>query len=116
MAIGLGFDAVNGEQYRRTLSRILAQPLYRDAFLIGKFLAGFVTLGISLAALWLLVTGFGLIFLGVPPGGEEIVRSLVFLVVALSMRAFGLRWQCYCRSSFARPRPQRSSRSASGYS
>jgi ABC-2 type transport system permease protein len=83
MAIGLGFDAVNGEHSRRTLSRILAQPIYRDALLIGKFLAGFVTLGISLAALWLLVIGFGLLFLGVPPGGEEIARSLVFLGVAL---------------------------------
>jgi ABC-2 type transport system permease protein len=83
MAIGLGFDAVNGEHNRRTLSRVLAQPIYRDALLIGKFLAGLVTLGISLAALWLLVIGFGLIFLGVPPGGEEIARSLVFLVVAL---------------------------------
>ena len=31
MAIGLGFDAVNGEHSRRTLSRILSQPLYRDA-------------------------------------------------------------------------------------
>ena len=83
MAIGLGFDAVNGEHNRRTLSRILAQPIYRDALLMGKFLAGFVTLGISLAALWLLVIGFGLLFLGVPPGGEEIARSIVFLVVAM---------------------------------
>ena len=40
MAIGLGFDAVNGEYNRRTLSRILAQPIYRDALLFGKFLAG----------------------------------------------------------------------------
>ena len=40
MAIGLGFDAINGEHNRRTLSRILAQPIYRDALLIGKFLAG----------------------------------------------------------------------------
>src|ERR1044072_8413743 len=31
IAIGLGFDAVNGEHNRRTLSRILAQPIYRDA-------------------------------------------------------------------------------------
>ena len=45
MAIGLGFDAVNGEHNRRTLSRILAQPIYRDALLIGKFLAGLATLG-----------------------------------------------------------------------
>ena len=83
MAIGLGFDAVNSEHNRRTLSRILAQPIYRDALLMGKFLAGIATLGVSLTALWLMVIGLGLIFLGVPPGGEEIARSLVFLVVAL---------------------------------
>src|SRR5215467_1170541 len=39
IAVGLGFDAVNGEHNRRTLSRILAQPIYRDALLAGKFLA-----------------------------------------------------------------------------
>lgn len=83
MAIGLGFDAVNGEHNRRTLSRILAQPIYRDALLMGKFLAALATIGISLAALWLLVIGLGLLFLGVPPGGEEIARSLVFLIVAI---------------------------------
>ena len=38
MAIGLGFDSVNGEHSRRTLSRILSQPIYRDALLFGKFL------------------------------------------------------------------------------
>ena len=83
MAIGFGFDAVNSEHNRRTLSRILAQPIYRDALLIGKFLAGLATLTISLAALWLMVIGLGLIFLGVPPGGEEVARSLAFLVIAV---------------------------------
>jgi ABC-2 type transport system permease protein len=83
MAIGLGFDAVNGEHNRRTLSRVLAQPIYRDALLTGKFLAGLATLTISLTALWLLVLGLGLIFLGVPPGGEEVARSLAFLVMAV---------------------------------
>lgn len=83
MAIGLGFDAINGEHNRRTLSRVLAQPIYRDALLMGKFLAGLATLAINLAALWLLVIGLGLIFLGIPPGSEEIARSLVFLVVAV---------------------------------
>jgi ABC-2 type transport system permease protein len=83
MAIGLGFDAINSEHNRRTLSRILAQPIYRDALLMGKYLAGLATLAISLAALWLMVIGLGLIFLGVPPGGEEIARSLMFLVIAI---------------------------------
>jgi len=83
MAIGLGFDLINSEHNRRTLSRILAQPIYRDALLLGKYLAGLATIAISLTALWLMVIGLGLIFLGVPPGGEEIARSLVFLVIAI---------------------------------
>jgi ABC-2 type transport system permease protein len=83
MAIGLGFDAVNGEHNRRTLSRILAQPIYRDALLFGKFLAGLATLSISLVALWLLVIGLGLVLIGIPPGAEEIARSFVFLLVTI---------------------------------
>jgi ABC-2 type transport system permease protein len=84
MAIGLGFDAINGEHNRRTMSRILAQPIYRDALLAGKFLAGLATLAINLLCLWLLVVGFGVLLLGVPPGGEEIARSLTFLAVTLA--------------------------------
>ena len=84
MAIGLGFDAVNGEHNRRTLSRILSQPIYRDALLFGKFLAGLVTLSVSLLSLWLLVIGLGLIMLGVPPGGEEMARAFAFLVVTIA--------------------------------
>jgi ABC-2 type transport system permease protein len=30
------------------MSRILAQPIYRDALLFGKFLAGLVTLAVML--------------------------------------------------------------------
>jgi len=84
MAIGLGFDAVNGEHSRRTLSRILSQPIYRDALRFGKFLAGLATLTISLVVLWLLLIGLGLIMLGVPPGGEEMGRALIFLLVAIA--------------------------------
>jgi ABC-2 type transport system permease protein len=83
VAIALGFDAVGGEFNRRTLSRVLAQPIYRDALLLGKFLAGLLTLAICLLALWLLVIGFGLILLGVPPGGAETARMLGFLVATI---------------------------------
>ena len=84
IAIGLGFDAVNGEYNRRTLSRILAQPIYRDALLLGKFLAGLATISICLISLWLLVVGFGLIRLGIPPSGEELGRMVVFLLVTIA--------------------------------
>lgn len=84
VAIGLGFDAINGEHNRRTLSRILSQPIYRDALLTGKFLAGLATLTISFVALWLILVGLGLIVLGLPPSVEEMARALVFLVVTVA--------------------------------
>ena len=90
MAIGLGFDSVNGEHSRRTLSRILSQPIYRDALLFGKFLAGLAVLTISLVCLWLLVIGLGLVMLGVAPGGEEIARALLFLLVTVAYAAVWL--------------------------
>ena len=84
ISIALGFDSVNGEYNRRTMSRILAQPIYRDALLFGKFLAGLATLSICLVTLWLLVIGFGLLRLGVPPSGEEIGRLFIFLLVTIA--------------------------------
>src|SRR6266568_17401 len=84
IAIGMGFDAVNGEHNRRTLSRILSQPIYRDALLFGKFLAGLFTLSVSLIALWLLVIGLGLFLLGLPPSGEELARAFIFLFVTIA--------------------------------
>ena len=83
LAIGLGFDLVNGEHNRRTLSRILSHPIYRDALLFGKFLAGLATITIGMVALWLLVIGLGIFKLGLPPSGEEIARSAVLLVVSI---------------------------------
>jgi ABC-2 type transport system permease protein len=89
VAIALAFDAINGEFNRRTLSRILAQPIYRDALLLGKFLAGLLSLSIGLVSLWLLVLGLGLLLFGVPPSTEETMRMLGFLVATI---AYGGVW------------------------
>ena len=83
IAIALGFDAVNGEFNQRTLSRVLAQPVYRDALLMGKFLAGLFTIALVLAAIWLLIFGLGVVGLGVPPTGEEVARLLLFLLATI---------------------------------
>jgi ABC-2 type transport system permease protein len=84
VAIALGFDAINSEHSRRTLSRILSQPIYRDALLVGKFLAALLTLTLTFFALWLLITGLGLFTLGVPPSGEEVGRGLLFLLATIA--------------------------------
>jgi ABC-2 type transport system permease protein len=89
VAIALAFDSVNGEFNRRTLSRVLAQPIYRDALLLGKFLGALLSLTIALVALWLLVLGLGLLLLGLPPSTEEMVRMLGFLIATI---AYGGVW------------------------
>jgi len=99
-AIGLGFDSVNGEHNRRTLSRILAQPIYRDALLFGKFAAGLFTLSVSLIVLWLLVIGLGLLGLGGPPNAEEMARALVLLVVTMVYAGFWFALALLCSVVF----------------
>jgi ABC-2 type transport system permease protein len=89
VAIAIGFDAVNGEFNRRTMSRILAQPIYRDALLLGKFLAGLLALAVGLVSLWFLTIGLGLLLLGLPPDTAETLRMLGFLAATL---AYGGVW------------------------
>ena len=84
VAIALGFDAINGEYTRRTMSRLVAQPIYRDAVLFGKFLGGLLVMTIAILTLWLLMTGLGILFLGLPPSGAELVRSLAYLAATLA--------------------------------
>lgn len=83
VSIALAFDAINGEFSRRTMSRILAQPIYRDALLMGKFLAGVFTLALVCTAIWLLILGLGIVRLGMAPGAEEVGRLLVFLLATI---------------------------------
>jgi ABC-2 type transport system permease protein len=84
VAIALSFDAINGEYNRRTMSRLLAQPIYRDAVLFGKFLGALLVIAIALLTLWLLMTGLGILFLGLPPSGADIVRGVFWLAATLA--------------------------------
>ena len=89
VSIALGFDSVNSEFTGKTMSRILAQPIYRDALLFGKFMAGLTTLAVMLTALWLFVIGLAIFMLGLPPGTEEVLRGFAFLIAAI---AYGGVW------------------------
>jgi ABC-2 type transport system permease protein len=89
VAISLGFDTVNGEFNRRTITRVLAQPIYRDALLLGKFLGGLFTLALVCTSVWLLILGFGIFRMGAVPGSEDISRSLWFLLATI---IYGAVW------------------------
>ncbi len=86
----LGFDAINSERISGTLSRLLSQPIYRDAVINGKFLAGVVTIAVMMASLILLVSGMGLRMIGVPPSSEEALRLMAFLITTVIYGAFWL--------------------------
>ncbi len=88
IGIALGFDAINSERSSGTLSRILSQPVYRDNVINGKFLAGTATLFIMMIATILIVSGYGLRMIGVPPSAEEIIRLFLYLVLTIIYGAF----------------------------
>ncbi|HEY8449773.1 MAG TPA: ABC transporter permease, partial [Bacillota bacterium] len=90
IGLTLGFDAINGEEARRTLSRLVAQPIHRDAVINGKFLSGLLVIAMMLGVLWLLVSGLGLRLIGVPPTGDEVARLLAFYFITLIYAAFWL--------------------------
>ncbi|MFP4474543.1 MAG: ABC transporter permease [Desulfatibacillaceae bacterium] len=79
----LGFDAVNRERSQGTLAKILAQPIYRDAVITGKFLAGALVLATSLAAIFLLVTGLSMAVFGLVPSSGEVMRLAVFYIISV---------------------------------
>ena len=90
MGIALGFDAVNSERNRGTLSRLMSQPIYRDDFILAKFTASLLLVTVVIFALGLLVMGLGLYTIGYPPTPEEFWRVFFFLVLAVFYVGFWL--------------------------
>jgi len=102
IGIALGFDAINSERTGGTLSRILSQPVFRDSVINGKFLAGMVTLSVMMFAMLLLVSGYGLRMIGVPPTAEEIIRLFIYLFLTIIYGAFWMGLAVLFSVSFRR--------------
>lgn len=90
MGIALGFDAVNSERNKGTLSRLMSQPIYRDDFITAKFTASLLLVAVVIFALGFLVMGLGLFTIGYPPTPEEFWRVLLFLATAVVYVGFWL--------------------------
>jgi ABC-2 type transport system permease protein len=90
LGIIMGFDAINRERQHGTLAKLISQPIFRDAVINGKFLAGVITVSIALVSLMLLLAGMGLLTVGVVPGWEEVGRLLIYLVVSIAYVSFWL--------------------------
>ena len=79
VGLTLGFDAINSERSEGTLNRLVAQPIYRDAVINGKFLAGAAIIFLMVFSMGLIIGAVGLLFSGILPTSEEVGRVAVFL-------------------------------------
>ncbi len=79
----LGFDTINRERNEGTLSKLLSQPIYRDAVINAKFAAGVIVIALILVSIVLVISAFGLMILGVVPGVEEVLRIFIYLVISI---------------------------------
>jgi len=90
LGLVLGFDTLNRERAHGTLSKLVSQPIYRDAVINGKFLAGVTVITVILVSVVLVISGFGLALLGVVPGIEELWRLGIYLLVSICYISFWL--------------------------
>lgn len=100
LGIALGFDAINSEQNKGTLSRMLSQPVHRDCIINAKFVAALIVIGIMLFVLGFLVMGCGLIAIGIPPTAEEFWRLLVVAVTNSPKHDFNRCKSATCKFLF----------------
>lgn len=90
IGIMLGFDAINSERNDGTLNRLLAQPIYRDTVIIGKFLAGMALIAILVLSSGILTGAVGFLYIGIAPSGEEIMRLLIYFLYTIVYISFWL--------------------------
>lgn len=92
----LGFDAITRERAQGTLTRLVSQPIHRDAIITTKFLAGVVAIGVMVFFIGAMVGGLGLVSIGVPPSGEEVARILAYLLTTVVYAALWLGISMLC--------------------
>ncbi|WP_246202622.1 ABC transporter permease [Virgibacillus doumboii] len=90
LGIALGFDAINSERSKGTLSRLMSQPIPRDYVINAKFVAALLLNVVLFFSLGFLVMAFGILILGVPPTFEEFARVFCFLILCITYIAFWL--------------------------
>jgi ABC-2 type transport system permease protein len=96
LGIAFGFDAINGERAEGTLPRLLSQPIHRDDVINGKFVAGLAIIALIFAAIVAIVAAVGVFQLGIVPRAEEVLRLVVWWMVAVVYVGLWLAFALLC--------------------
>ncbi|MCY7418385.1 MAG: ABC transporter permease, partial [Chloroflexi bacterium] len=90
LGIAFGFDAISSERSEGTLPRLVSQPIHRDDVINGKFVAGLAVITMILAAVIVMLSGVGIIRLGIVPNVDVGLRLVTWFLVASIFVAFWL--------------------------
>ncbi|WP_174591737.1 ABC transporter permease [Methanocella conradii] len=82
LGVAMGFDQISKERDEGTLKFLVSSPIYRDAIINGKAIGAIATLAVALAAAFLLAIAI-VMFRGVVPGLDDMLRIAAFFVAAL---------------------------------
>lgn len=84
LGIAFGFDGINGERAEGTLPRLVSQPIHRDDVINGKFAAGLSAITVIFIAITGVVAAIGVLQLGILPQPEEVLRLMVWIIIAVA--------------------------------
>jgi len=90
VGITLGSDAISSERSQGTLTRLCAQPIYRDAIINAKFLAGATAIFLLVGALCFFLMGAGILITGLHPSFEEVLRIVCYWLFSSVYLSFWL--------------------------
>jgi len=103
LGIAMGFDAINMEENKGTLSRIMSHPIHRDNIIIAKFLAAIAVLSVMFFLLGFIVMGIGIIAIGIPPTPQEFLRIISFIILSILYVSFWLSLSIFFSVRFRQP-------------
>lgn len=103
LAIALGFDSINSEQNGGTLTRLIAQPIYRDNLLFAKFSGPLIIVATLFTSLVLLMLGGGLLLTGIRIEIQELFRILGFVIISIIYVGFWLALAVLLSICFKQP-------------
>jgi ABC-2 type transport system permease protein len=102
LAIAIGFDLISKEKETGSLKLLLARPTYRDSIVNGKIIGSASILIVSLAATFLVAVAL-LLFGGIVPSGDDLVRLITFFLMimlfSLAFLAIGIAASAIARNS-----------------
>jgi ABC-2 type transport system permease protein len=92
LGIALGVDAISGEREKGTLKMVLAQPIYRDTFINGKFFGTFLAIFLAVFTAILVEVSGCILALGLAPTSDDVVRLTLFVLFSIlyTMAYYGI--------------------------